>query len=162
MFSYTFTDPISLPSPTNDDMLRINPIDLFDPFSANTNVFPSRQSSFDEMMTTNAKPAVYKGFHNYNTSHPYSPQHVAVQMLRGTSPKRPRQFGASTGVWRTPAGHYISAIYVGKRRFYGPVRVSQDEAAADRRLMDDVKRENPNDIKGIQHLISELKRLRRY
>jgi hypothetical protein len=162
MFSYTFTDPISLPSPTNDDMLRINPIDLFDPFSANTNVFPSRQTSFDDMMTTNARPVVYKSFTNYNISQPQSPQHVAVQILGGSPPKRTRQFGSSTGVWRTPAGHYISAIYVGKRRFYGPVRVSQDEAAADRRLMDDVKRQNPNDIQGIQRLITELKRLRRY
>ena len=159
MFSYTFTDPISLPSPTNEDMLRINPIDLFDPFSANSHIFPTRQSSFDEAISP-IRPVMYRSFHNY-ASHPYSLQDVGVQMLQGVSPKRPRQVGSPTGVWKTPAGHYISAIYVGKRRFYGPVRVSQEEAAADRRLMDDVKRENPNDIQGIQYLISELKRLRR-
>jgi len=104
-------------------------------------------------------------FPSYNRPADHSPIPVArakdssprgISQSRG-SPRRTKHYSAPAGVWKTPAGHYISAIYVGKKRFYGPVRYEVEVASADRLLMDAVKKQNRNDIHGITRLIAELK-----
>ena len=70
---------------------------------------------------------------------------------RSTDPKAP------TGVWATSVGHWISGIYVGKGRHYGPVRIHKEEAQADRVRMDEVKRLHPGDADCMRQLIKEMK-----
>lgn len=141
--------------------MRLQHLDLFDPFSANAHIFPSYHSLMDESSNTDMSYL----FPSYNrpTPQPLLPvSRPKERSPRGSSPsrgspKRKQSYSAPAGVWKTPAGHYISAIYVGKRRFYGPVRYEVEVASADRLLMDAVKKHNRNDINGITRLIAELK-----
>jgi hypothetical protein len=51
---------------------------------------------------------------------------------------RHKEYVAPTGVWKTNGG-YISTIYVGNRRIYGPLRVTPAEAGKDRERLTEAK-----------------------
>ena len=51
---------------------------------------------------------------------------------------RHKEYTAPTGVWKTNGG-YISTIYVGNRRIYGPLRDNPEEAGVDRQKLIEAK-----------------------
>jgi hypothetical protein len=51
---------------------------------------------------------------------------------------RHKEYTAPTGVWKTNGG-YISTIYVGNRRIYGPLRENPEEAGVDRQKLIEAK-----------------------
>ena len=51
---------------------------------------------------------------------------------------RHKEYTAPTGVWKTNGG-YISTIYVGNRRIYGPLRDNPEEAGLDRQKLIEAK-----------------------
>lgn len=59
---------------------------------------------------------------------------VTNQRKRG----RHKEYTAPTGVWKTNGG-YISTIYVGNRRIYGPLRDNPEEAGIDRQKLIEAK-----------------------
>ena len=63
-----------------------------------------------------------------------------VQSAASASRKRGRhkEYTAPTGVWKTNGG-YISTIYVGNRRIYGPLRDNPEEAGVDRQKLIEAK-----------------------
>ena len=65
---------------------------------------------------------------------------VAASGSASSSRKRGRhkEYTAPTGVWKTNGG-YISTIYVGNRRIYGPLRDNPEEAGMDRQKLLEAK-----------------------
>ena len=59
---------------------------------------------------------------------------VTQQRKRG----RHKEYTAPTGVWKTNGG-YISTIYVGNRRIYGPLRDNPEDAGVDRQRLIEAK-----------------------
>lgn len=59
---------------------------------------------------------------------------VSQQRKRG----RHKEYTAPTGVWKTNGG-YISTIYVGNRRIYGPLRDNPEDAGIDRQKLIEAK-----------------------
>ena len=51
---------------------------------------------------------------------------------------RHKEYTAPTGVWKTNGG-YISTVYVGNRRIYGPLRDNPEEAGVDRHKLIEAK-----------------------
>jgi hypothetical protein len=78
------------------------------------------------------------------SARPYSPVspigHLSSTTAASASRKRGRHkdYTAPTGVWKTNGG-YISTIYVGNRRIYGPLRDNPEEAGADRQRLIEAK-----------------------
>lgn len=63
-----------------------------------------------------------------------SSSNPSVRRKRG----RHKEYTAPTGVWKTNGG-YISTIYVGNRRIYGPLRDNPEEAGVDRQKLIEAK-----------------------
>lgn len=71
-----------------------------------------------------------------------SVQNARIASSSSVSPSRKRgrhkEYTAPTGVWKTNGG-YISTIYVGNRRIYGPLRDNPEEAGVDRQKLLEAK-----------------------
>lgn len=76
---------------------------------------------------------------------------VSVPKKRG----RHKEYTAPTGVWKTNGG-YISTIYVGNRRIYGPLRDNPDDAGIDRQKLIEAKSFVRNEV-DMRAFISTLK-----
>lgn len=68
---------------------------------------------------------------------------------------RHKEYTAPTGVWKTNGG-YISTIYVGNRRIYGPLRDNPDDAGIDRQKLIEAKSFVRNEVE-MRSFISTLK-----
>ena len=68
---------------------------------------------------------------------------------------RHKEYTAPTGVWKTNGG-YISTIYVGNRRIYGPLRDNPEEAGYDRQRLIEAKTFVKNEIE-MRNFIATLK-----
>ena len=62
----------------------------------------------------------------------------ATSMSSSRKRGRHKEYTAPTGVWKTNGG-YISTIYVGNRRIYGPLRENPEEAGVDRQKLIEAK-----------------------
>ena len=69
-----------------------------------------------------------------------TPREVVSSLSGASSRKRGRhkEYTAPTGVWKTNGG-YISTVYVGNRRIYGPLRDNAEEAGVDRQKLIEAK-----------------------
>ena len=76
---------------------------------------------------------------------------VSQQRKRG----RHKEYTAPTGVWKTNGG-YISTIYVGNRRIYGPLRDNPEDAGVDRQKLIDAKTFVKTEIE-MRNFIANLK-----
>ncbi len=79
-------------------------------------------------------------------------------MVSAPQPKkrgRHKEYTAPTGVWKTNGG-YISTIYVGNRRIYGPLRDNPDDAGVDRQKLIEAKSFVRNEVE-MRSFISTLK-----
>jgi hypothetical protein len=76
---------------------------------------------------------------------------VSQQRKRG----RHKEYTAPTGVWKTNGG-YISTIYVGNRRIYGPLRDNPEDAGVDRQKLIDAKSFVKTEIE-MRNFIANLK-----
>jgi hypothetical protein len=68
---------------------------------------------------------------------------------------RHKEYTAPTGVWKTNGG-FISTIYVGNRRIYGPLRDNPEDAGVDRQKLIEAKPHVKNEME-MRSFISALK-----
>ena len=66
---------------------------------------------------------------------------------------RHKEYTAPTGVWKTNGG-YISTIYVGNKRIYGPLRESPVEAGYDRQKLIEAKTFVRNELEMRRFIVS--------
>ena len=118
---------------------------------------PTTPSEWETSSDTPVNPAGTIRSEHVVTSRPRpAASHVSSSAASpGRKRGRHKEYTAPTGVWKTNGG-YISTIYVGNRRIYGPLRDNPEEAGVDRQKLIEAKSFVKNEIE-MRSYISTLK-----
>lgn len=111
---------------------------------SNSSGLAEQQSSRESFQTTASEWETET--YSETQSSAFAPEYVALvhsvesheEVSSGRKRGRHKEYTAPTGVWKTNGG-YISTIYVGNKRIYGPLRDSPEEAGVDRQKLIEAK-----------------------
>jgi hypothetical protein len=114
--------------------------DLSSDESGSHTTISDSSSTSDSPVKTDASESLGSEIGSKRKAQTASPINASASQSVPSARKRGRhkEYTAPTGVWKTNGG-YISTIYVGNRRIYGPLRDNPQEAGYDRQRLIEAK-----------------------